>query len=103
MSVYRVTHSDMMGGVISEQFFDSKNKAKKALRRKFKELKPNMTKEEDLAHLSEPLIHKKQFHFNGKSKTSFELMFEVWHRCNYECEEYDSYVEGLHIDLIQIN
>ena len=35
MPIYRVTHSDMMGGVISEQFFDSKNKAKKALRRKF--------------------------------------------------------------------
>ncbi len=103
MPIYRVTHSGMMGDTISEEFFDSKNKAKRALRKKFKELKPQMASVGDSVNLSEPVVHCKQIHFDKKSEKSFELLFEVWHKCSYEYDEWDLYVEGLHIDLIQVN
>lgn len=103
MRIYRVNHTDVMGITISEQFFNSKNKAKKELRKKFKELKPNIAMDGDSENLSEPIMHRKQSHINGKSKKSFELMFEVWHKCNHEYEEWDTYIEILYIDLIRVS
>lgn len=67
MPIYRVTHADHMGYAISEQFFDSKNKAKKALRKKFKELKPNIEMDVDFTCLSEPVVHKKQLNVGKKA------------------------------------
>ena len=69
----------------------------------FKELKSDMAEEGDISHLSEPLIHQKQSHLIRKSSRCYELMFEMWHKCSYEYDEWDTYVEGLHIDLIHVN
>lgn len=103
MRIFRVVHTDMMGGIITEEFYDSKNKAKKALRKMFKELKPEMAVEGDTNHLEEHLVHTKQLHFMKKSSRCYELMFEMWHKCSHEYDEWDTYVEGLHIDLIDVN
>lgn len=103
MRIFKVHHTDMTGGTITEEFYDSKNKAKKALKRMFKEIKPNLVDDDEVDYLSQPIIHRGQLNFMGKSTRSFELMFEVWRKCSYEYDEWDIYVEGLHIELIKVN
>lgn len=103
MRIFRVIHEDVMGGTITEEFYDSKNKAKKALKKMFKQLKSNMVAEDDINYLSEHLVHAKQNFINSEKSRCYELMFEMWHKCNYEYDEWDTHVESLHIDLIDVN
>lgn len=103
MKIFKVQHIDAMGYTIKEEFYDSKNKAKKALKRMFKEIKPNIADERDISDLSSPVIHRKQLHLTGKSKICFDLLFEVWHKCSYKYDEWDTYVERLNIELVKVN
>lgn len=103
MNIFKVQHMDAMGSTIKEEFYDSKNKAKKALKRMFKEIKPSIADESNISDLSSPIIHRKQLHLERKSKICFDLLFEVWHKCGYECDEWDTYVERLNIELVKVN
>lgn len=101
MPVFRVSHTDMMGNDIRGEFYDSKSKAKRALRRMLKELMPTIAEpDED----SEMTTEHKVYHRRPMvgSRWTYHLMFTVWHKCNYEYDEWDTYVESLHIEKIEV-
>lgn len=101
MKIFKVSHTDMMGFPCREEYYLSKNKAKKALKRMFKSLKENIVNKDDVNHLSKPVEHRKQI--MKKSARSNELMFEVWQKVSHEYDEWDTFVEGLHIEKIEVN
>lgn len=104
MPVFRVMHSDMMGGMVREEFYDSKQKAKKALRRMLKELMPTISDDgETVEGTNHKIHHRRSIHFlDKKATTTYQLMFDVWHKVSHENDEWDTYTEHLHIDRIEV-
>lgn len=90
----------MMGFRIEELFFDSLENA----RNKYAELlidyrnKEEITKRGDLSHLSSPIVKSGP---RGKSIIKAH-MIELWYRCSYEYDEWDTTVEHLQLETIDV-
>lgn len=103
MEAFRLSISDMMGFPIEEKFYLSKEKALE----KFEEKLEEYRKSEDLAsdedakegNLSDKAISIKEEHGN----TVKSAMICLWYKCSYEYEEYETTVNHLELEKIEIN
>jgi hypothetical protein len=78
MEIYRIEKQNMMGFPIEEKFFSS---------------------EEDCAHLSKPIVRNKDL---IESNLIAEYMIEVWYKCSYEYDEWDTTVEHLILEKVDV-
>jgi hypothetical protein len=100
MEIYRVEKTDMMGFPITELFFTSLDKARTEYAKQLREYRnnENLVKDEDNNYLSNPIVENKS-PFNNFIK---EHMIELWYRCSYEYDEWDTTVEHLKLEKIKV-
>ena len=93
----------MMGFTVKEAFFDSKNKAKKALRKMIKSIKSELVQDGETTHLSKPIEHYKTPFLFGEKTKSYQVMAEVWVEYSGEESEWDQVVTHFEIEKIKVS
>ena len=100
MEIYRIEKQNMMGFPIEEKFFSSLDKALKEFKKTLRSYRKNgLAKEEDCAHLSKPIVRNKDL---IGSNLIAEYMIEVWYKCSYEYDEWDTTVEHLILEKVDV-
>lgn len=101
--IYKAVQTDMMGFTVKEAFFDSKNKAKKALRKMIKAIKHELVQEGETTHLSVPIEHCKSPILFDEKTTTYQVMAEVWVEYGGEEPEWDQTVLHFGIEKIMVS
>ncbi len=99
MEIYRISKLDMMGFRINELFFDSLKKARNEYARLLVDYrkKEKIVKREDVNHLSSPIVR-----VSTSKSIIKEHMIELWYRWSYEYDEWDTAVEHLQLEIIEV-
>ncbi len=100
MEIYRISRLDMMGFRINELFFDSPEKARKEYARLLVDYrkKKEIVKRYDVNHLSSPIVKG----VSASKSIIKEHMIELWYKCSYEYDEWDTTVEHLQLEIIEV-
>ena len=100
IEIYRITKLDMMGFRIKELFFESLKKARSEYAKLLIEYrnKENIVERGESSHLSKPIVE-------GITREEFIIkqhMIETWHKTSYEYDEWDTSVEHLQLEKIEV-
>ena len=100
MEIYRIEKTDMMGFRIIELFFDSLDKARVEYAKILMDYrkKEELVKRGDGEHLSNPIVKSESL----RERYIKEHMIEVWYKCSYEYDEWDTTVEHLQLEVIKV-
>lgn len=98
MKIYRIVVLDMMGFRINELFFISLEKARSEYAKILIEYrnKENIVQHGDESHLSSPIVKGE----SNQESVIKEHMIELWYKTSYECDEWDTSVESIQLEII---
>ncbi|MEK3995493.1 hypothetical protein MKY29_12130 [Psychrobacillus sp. FSL K6-2365] len=100
MELYRIERTDIMGFRISEVFFTDLDKARAEYATLLMQYRgrEELVKRGDGEHLSKPIVRSESL----REKIIKEHMIEVWYKCSYEYDEWDTTVEHLSMEKINV-
>ena len=104
MNIYRLKKLGMMGDTREELFYQSLEKAKKEYEKYLDEYRKSesLVKEGDTNYLSEPIVKIDWSDMSHRENIIYEHMIEVWYKCSYEYDGWDTTVESLVLERIEV-